>query len=100
MWPSCWKTYKVCSQNWVATVSYLEIVGIIFGQIGVGIIGDWIGRRWGLIQDVVIMFIGTILLTSMWGESLQGWIIMYAFSLMFYSFGVGGEYPMTSPSRS
>jgi len=96
VWPTCWKTYKVCTQNWVATVSYLEIVGIIFGQVGVGLIGDWIGRRWGLIQDVVVMFIGTILLTAMWGRSLQGWIIMYAFSLMFYSFGVGGEYPMTS----
>jgi len=96
VWPACWKTYTVCTLNWVSTVSYLEIVGIIFGQIGVGLIGDWIGRRWGLIQDVVIMFIGTILLTAMWGESLQGWIIMYAFSLMFYSIGVGGEYPMTS----
>ena len=96
VWPTCWSSYEVCSQNWIASVNYLEIVGIIFGQIGVGIIGDWIGRRWGLIQDVVIMFIGTILLTAMWGESLQGWVIMYAFSLMFYSIGVGGEYPMTS----
>jgi MFS family permease len=96
VWPTCWKTYKVCTQNWIASVSYLEIIGIIFGQIAVGFIGDWIGRRWGLIQDVVIMFIGTILLTAMWGESLQGWVIMYAFSLMFYGFGVGGEYPMTS----
>jgi MFS family permease len=96
VWPTCWKTYKVCSQNWIASVSYLEIIGIIFGQIGVGLIGDWIGRRWGLIQDVVIMFIGTIFLTSMWGKSLQGWVILYGFSLMFYSLGVGGEYPMTS----
>ena len=96
VWPTCWKTYTACSQNWIASVNYLEIVGIIFGQIGVGIIGDWIGRRWGMIQDVVVMFIGTILLAAMWGESLQGWVIMYAFSLMFYSTGVGGEYPMTS----
>lgn len=45
VWPTCWKTYQVCTLNWVSTVSYLEIVGIIFGQIGVGFIGDWIGRR-------------------------------------------------------
>ena len=96
VWPQCWSNYEVCTQNWVASVSYLEIVGIILGQVTVGVIGDWIGRRWGMIQDAVVMLIGTILLTAMWGTSLNGWVIMYAFSLMIYSFGVGGEYPMTS----
>jgi len=83
VWPSCWKTYTSCTFNWINSVSYLEIVGIILGQVTVGVIGDWIGRRWGLIQDATVMFIGTILLTGMWGTSLQGWIIMYAFSLMY-----------------
>ena len=83
VWPTCWKTYKACTFNWVASVSYLEIVGIILGQLTVGVIGDWIGRRWGLIQDAVVMLIGTVLLTAMWGTSLQGWVIMYAFSLMY-----------------
>ena len=96
VWPQCWKSFVVCNSNWIASVGYLEIVGIIFGQIAVGIIGDWIGRRWGMIQDAVVMLIGTILLGGMWGTNLQGWVIMYAISLMFYSFGVGGEYPMTS----
>ena len=96
VWPQCWKTHQVCSKNWVASVDYLEIVGIICGQIFVGFVGDWIGRRWGMIQDSVIMLIGTVLLTAMWGTSLNGWVIMYSFSLMIYSIGVGGEYPMTS----
>ena len=96
VWPSCWSSYTVCSQTWIASVLYLEIVGIIVGQITVGVIGDWIGRRWGLLLDVVVMLIGTVLLTAMWGITLQGWVIMYAISLMWYSFGLGGEYPMTS----
>src|SRR5271163_4343422 len=95
VWPACWKSYTSCSANWIASVDYLEIVGIIFGMLSVGVIGDWIGRRWGMIQDAVVMFVGTILLTAMWGKDLQGWVIMYGFSLLFYSFGVGGEYPMT-----
>lgn len=95
VWPQCWKGFIVCNSNWIASVGYLEIVGIIFGQVVVGIIGDWIGRRWGMIQDALVMFVGTLLLVAMWGTSLQGWVIMYAFSLLFYSFGVGGEYPMT-----
>jgi len=82
VWPSCWKTYETCTFNWISSVAYLEIVGIILGQLTVGVIGDWIGRRWGLIQDATVMFIGTILLTGMWGTSLQGWVIMYALSLL------------------
>ncbi len=95
-WPLCWKTHKVCSKNWTAAVGYLEIVGIIIGQIMVGIIGDWIGRRWGLVQDACIMLVGTVMLTAMWGTTLNGWVICYALSLLIYSIGVGGEYPMTS----
>ncbi|KAI1177545.1 major facilitator superfamily domain-containing protein [Nemania sp. FL0916] len=98
VWKSCWSTYEVCGKNWVASVTYLEIIGIMFGQTGVGIIGDWIGRRWGLIQDAVIMFLGLLLLTGSWGITLQGWVILYAFSLFFYGIGVGGEYPITATS--
>lgn len=96
VWHSCFKTYKVCNATWVDTINYLEIVGIIFGQIIVGIIGDWVGRRWGIIQDGVIMLLGTVMLTAMWGPSLNGWVICYAFSLWVFGVGVGGEYPMTS----
>jgi Sugar (and other) transporter len=55
-----------------------------------------IGRRWGLIQDALIMFGGLLMLTASWGVSLNGWVICYTLSLMFYSIGVGGEYPMTA----
>ncbi|CAG8012921.1 unnamed protein product [Penicillium salamii] len=92
----CWSTGKVCNPNWIAAVNYFEVVGILIGQIIVGLLGDWIGRRWGLIQDAVIMFVGLIMLTAAWGMTLNGWVICYAWSLFFYSIGVGGEYPMTA----
>ncbi|KAI1428315.1 major facilitator superfamily domain-containing protein, partial [Xylaria sp. FL1777] len=44
------------------------------------------------------MFIGLLLLTGSWGVTLQGWVILYAFSLFFYGIGVGGEYPITATS--
>ncbi len=44
------------------------------------------------------MFLGLIMLTAMWGTSLNGWVICYAWSNFIYGFGVGGEYPMTSTS--
>ncbi|KAH7359193.1 major facilitator superfamily domain-containing protein [Plectosphaerella cucumerina] len=98
-WPECWGHARtVCSKNWIASVTYLEIVGIMIGQVGVGIIGDWIGRRWGLIQDALVMFVGLLLLTASWANTLQGWVIFYAWSLFFYGLGVGGEYPITATS--
>ncbi|CZS89007.1 hypothetical protein WAI453_010435 [Rhynchosporium graminicola] len=96
VWPRCWKTFEVCSKDWVDAVTYLEVIGIIVGQILVGIIGDGIGRRWGLIQDAIIMFGGLVMLVASWGLDLNGWVICYAFSLLFYGIGVGGEYPMTA----
>ncbi|OCK74216.1 phosphate transporter A-1, partial [Lepidopterella palustris CBS 459.81] len=96
--PSCWKTFKTCNETWTQAIDYLEICGIIVGQILVGIIGDWLGRRWGLIQDAVIMFIGLLMLTSAWGVTQNGWVICYVWALFFYGVGVGGEYPMTATS--
>ncbi|KAL8755112.1 MAG: hypothetical protein Q9199_003873 [Rusavskia elegans] len=95
----CWKKpYSACNATWIAAVEYMEISGIIVGQILVGILGDWLGRRWGLIQDASIMFIGLIMLTAAWGVTQNGWVICYVWSLFFYGIGVGGEYPMTATS--
>ncbi|KAK9376443.1 major facilitator superfamily domain-containing protein [Lipomyces chichibuensis] len=98
VWPTCWKSGKVCNSTWIAATTYLEVCGIIVGQIMVGLLGDSIGRRFGLIQDSVIMLLGLIMLTASWGVTLNGWVICYAWSLFFYSVGVGGEYPMTATS--
>jgi hypothetical protein len=40
VWPTCWKTYAVCTQNWIAAVTYMEIIGIVLGQFTVGLISD------------------------------------------------------------
>lgn len=42
------------------------------------------------------MFVGLLMLTAAWGLTQNGWVICYAWSLFFYSIGVGGEYPMTA----
>ncbi|KXG54118.1 Major facilitator superfamily domain, general substrate transporter [Penicillium griseofulvum] len=96
--PDCWKHHTTCSQQWIYAIDYLEIIGIIVGQILVGILGDWLGRRWGLIQDAVIMLLGLVMLTAAWGVTMNGWVICYAWCLFIYGIGVGGEYPMTATS--
>ncbi|KAG9245951.1 major facilitator superfamily domain-containing protein [Calycina marina] len=96
VWKRCWTSYEVCSEVSIQLVTIMEIVGIIFGQIIVGILGDRLGRRYGLIQDAVVMFLGLLLLIGSWGADLQGWVIMYIVALFIYGVGVGGEYPMTA----
>jgi len=42
--------FKECSEVWTQTTDYFQVVGIILGQLLVGFLGDWLGRRWGMIQ--------------------------------------------------
>jgi hypothetical protein len=39
--PGCWKTGEICDKNWIAAITYLELVGILIGQVLVGFLGDW-----------------------------------------------------------
>lgn len=86
---TCWGTYEICNKQWINAITYLEIVGIIIGQVLVGVIGDWVGRRYGLLQDAWIMFLGLVMLTCAWGVTQNGWVICYAWSLFIYGIGVG-----------
>ena len=38
---NCWKSAITCNAIWLEAVDYMEIVGIIIGQILVGVLGDW-----------------------------------------------------------
>ncbi|KAH0543037.1 hypothetical protein FGG08_002645 [Glutinoglossum americanum] len=84
VWPTCWNTFKSCDRQWIDAVTYLEVMGIICGQILVG--------------DTTITFIGLLTPTASRGITLNGRVIRYALSLFFYGVGVGGEYPMTATS--
>jgi hypothetical protein len=39
--PDCWKMHRICGKSWISAVEYLEICGIIVGQMLVGVLGDW-----------------------------------------------------------
>lgn len=53
---SCWdhdyEGEHICNAQWLNAIEYLEICGIIVGQILVGIVGDWYasGVDWSLGQ--------------------------------------------------
>ncbi len=62
VWPTCYSTFAVCSENWIAAQAYLQIIGIMVGQVVVGLEGDWVGRKFGLVQ---VCFCGQ--LSCLWG---------------------------------
>ena len=95
-YPDCWKTYKTCTVNLTRAPDYMQIVGIIFGMITLGYLGDKIGReptcsntlsphlgqpqaltccpragKWGSVFTASVMFVGCILLT-LTGIGLDG----------------------------
>lgn len=69
-----------------------------------------------MVQDAIVMTLGSVALTAMWGTNLNNWVILYSWLLFLYGVGVGGgefcrsshpfqlptdsffttEYPMTS----
>ena len=43
---TCWKSFAICNETWIEAIDYMEVVGIIVGQVLVGILGDWfVGAR-------------------------------------------------------
>jgi MFS family permease len=79
----------------------MQIVGIVFGMITLGYLGDKIGRKWGSVFTVSIMMVGCILLATT-GAGLSGrqMVIMYIVSQFVFGYGVGGEYPMAAGSAA
>ena len=45
-----------------------------------------------LLQDAVVMLVGTIMLAVATGTTSNGWVIMYATSQLVFGFGVGGKH--------
>ena len=83
-------------QTWTQATTYLQLIGILIGQMGFGILGDWIGRKVTMLIDISVILLGIILLTVSNGTTINGWVIMYAWAQFIFGIGIGGEYPMTS----
>lgn len=60
VWPACWSKHQTCDLGWINAIEYLEILGIIVGQVLVGFEGDWVGRKFGLVQNALIMTLGLV----------------------------------------
>ncbi|KAK9842394.1 hypothetical protein WJX84_005508, partial [Apatococcus fuscideae] len=99
-YPLCFSKYVTCDVTTTQVPDYMQIIGIVFGMITMGYIGDTIGRKWGSVMTVCIMSVGAILLTALNGTSEKGFVVMYIVSQFIFGYGVGGEYPMAAGSAA
>jgi len=44
-----------------------------------------------VVQDALVMLLGTIMLAVANGTTTNGWVVMYAIAQLVFGFGVGGE---------
>ena len=48
------RSEHVCApQTWTQTTTYLQLVGILLGQLTFGVMGDWVGRKTAMLTDMV-----------------------------------------------
>lgn len=95
-YPDCWRKFTHCNETWTQATTYLQLIGVLLGQLTFGFLGNAIGRRATMLIDMSIILIGVIMPTVSNGATINGCVIMYAVAQFVFGFGIGGEYPMTS----
>ncbi len=60
-----------CMQTWTQATTYLQLIGVLLGQLFFGFLGDAIGRRATMLIDMSIILIGVIMLTVSNGATIN-----------------------------
>ncbi|KAG9240525.1 major facilitator superfamily transporter [Calycina marina] len=81
-------------------VSNALLIGEIFGQITVGLICDYLGRKVAIVTTTLMIVLGGILATAADGLTINGMFWMLTVCRGIVGFGTGGEYPASSTSAS
>ncbi|GAA5909631.1 uncharacterized protein JCM6883_004579 [Sporobolomyces salmoneus] len=95
---------KLYTPAYSTQVSNALTVGTILGQVAIGLLCDYRGRKWGIVLSTVCIVVGVILATGAHGsgDNLQrnftGFIWFLTVARGLTGIGVGGEYPSSSAS--
>ena len=95
--PACWDPTSPangCSKFLRDSVHFSVFVGIVTGMVIGGYFGDKLGRRRGLIGSALVMLIGSLLIITSNGATLQAQYTWYVVALGIFGLGVGAEYPL------
>ena len=103
LYPTCFDTFENCPRKVVEQKidSYIQIAGIMVGMMLMGVLGDYLGRKWGSRVASVVMLSGVLLLVfTPFTASPSGYFTYFIIAQTWYGVGVGGEYPMASSSAA
>lgn len=81
-------------------VSNAALVGTIFGQLSMGIVADYYGRKVAIVAATVFLVFGTCLAAASHGKSTEGLLWMLIVARGVTGYGIGAEYPSSSVSAS
>ncbi|KAI0863830.1 major facilitator superfamily domain-containing protein [Xylaria cubensis] len=92
--------YKEYTSYYSTQVSNALLVGEILGQITIGLVCDYLGRKWAILITTALIVVGGILGTAASAGTPIGlfWFLTVARGIT--GFGTGGEYPASSVSAS
>ncbi|KAI0975963.1 putative glycerophosphoinositol permease [Xylaria arbuscula] len=92
--------YKEYTSYYSTQVSNALLVGEILGQITIGLVCDYLGRKWAILITTALIVVGGILGTAASASTPVGlfWFLTVARGVT--GFGTGGEYPASSVSAS
>ncbi|KAI0154580.1 major facilitator superfamily domain-containing protein [Xylariaceae sp. FL1272] len=94
------RQYTQYTSYYSTQVSNALLVGEILGQISIGLVCDYLGRKWAIMITTALIVVGGVLGTAATASTPIGlfWFLTVARGIV--GFGTGGEYPASSVSAS
>ncbi|KAI1264415.1 putative glycerophosphoinositol permease [Xylariaceae sp. FL1019] len=94
------RQYTQYTSYYSTQVSNALLVGEILGQISIGLVCDYFGRKWAIMITTALIVVGGVLGTAATASTPIGlfWFLTVARGIV--GFGTGGEYPASSVSAS
>lgn len=71
-----------CIQTWTQATTYLQLIGVLLGQLTFGFLGDAIGRRATMLIDMSTILIGVIMLTVSNGATINVNLVYFLMVLL------------------
>ena len=71
-----------CIQTWTQATTYLQLIGVLLGQLTFGFLGDAIGRRATMLIDMSNILIGVIMPTVSNGATINVKLIYVLMALL------------------
>lgn len=91
---------KEYTSVWSTRVSNALLVGEVLGQVTVGLLCDYFGRKFAIITTTSMIVVGGIIATASAGPNPHAMFWMMTVARGIVGFGTGGEYPASSTSAS